>query len=290
MRLFFIILLLSSLFWSACGTKSRSQEARLSKAAPNPVSLDGLWVLSNYMDSILAYRTVARYRRLPPAWHAILIRIEGDSLQAYGSIQDLRIPLGSLDHDTLALFDKRCIAGPSWLSYNASKDRIELRRINPSRPDSQVYSYRRSPELRHLLDSLSGSHLTRNSMTRFFSQQLLAGVYEGLSPDSFKGRKIHFHKQGKVDFGSFNYYYVRSYFGTLHLYGEEDVLYFENKKGSYQILGQYNWRFRGDTLILRSFIPAVFWDSVRQEEVITDYWSLGPDEIRLIKQPKAAEE
>ena len=74
--------------------------------------LNGTWGLTNYFDTIITHKELAKYRMQTPTWFAILIKIEADSLESFGSIEWAKYPL-NITSDTLATLSSD-VSGYNW--------------------------------------------------------------------------------------------------------------------------------------------------------------------------------
>lgn len=240
--------------------------------------ISGLWVMTDYVDSILAHKTISKYRMQWPTWFAILIDIDKDTLRTYGSILDNEEKY-SIENDTLCIF-KRTVSGEWTLTLNQSTRKIELRNTNSGRDstDNKVYVFEKRPEFRFILDTLDKFHKTKTSFTKYFNNEIFTGTYKLLNSNE----DIVFSKNGTVNFQDFDTYEVRVYFGTLHPHKNKDVITFMKYEGEQTFWKQYHWQFFGDTLVLTNFVKeTIIYDD---KEVITDDWILGNDQIKMIKK------
>lgn len=110
-----------------------------------------------------------------------------------------------------------------------------------------------------------------------FANALLDGIYVNSTNRSdtilIRSDKL----SGLSGYDTFN---VHSYFGTLHMYHNLDVIHLRDMDGhsSWQ---PYSWSFRKDLLTLVELVPET---TVYKGAVIeTDYWVPGDKEITLIK-------
>lgn len=189
-------------------------------------SIEGSWVLSSYLDSIVKHKSVSKYRIQQPAWTAIMLDISENDIKCFGSILDKKSE--RLKGDTLAIIEG---INSSWnLIQNDSL--LELSMIDGlGQWDSTIYEYRKSNDLAYLHeDESKGWPLTLDSsLTQFFNKELLSGSYLNIhNKDS-----VQFNEDGRlIGIENFESYEVRNYFGTSHNFEEMDVVRFQNKKNS----------------------------------------------------------
>tara|TARA_R110002050_G_scaffold45957_4_gene108371 strand:+ start:1307 stop:2170 length:864 start_codon:yes stop_codon:yes gene_type:complete len=242
-------------------------------------SLNGLWAMPNYVDSVLAYKTISKYRMQWPTWFAILIEIDNDTLRSYGSILDVETPFDPKS-DTLHVFEKT-VTGQWILTLNEKTKKLELRNSDSQREknDTNVYVLEKRPDLKFLLDTLDHVHYTSTSFTNYFHDQLFAGTYEIIGT----GEQVAFNPSGQIKgFQDFHKYKVDNYFGTLHPYDNLDniTFYRELPENSDEIDWElFKWEFQGDTLILTKFSWELF--NYQGREVRDEIWKLGDTQIKM---------
>lgn len=242
-------------------------------------TLNGVWAMPNYVDSILAYRTISKYRMQWPTWFAILIEIDNDTIKSYGSIHDIVTPFDP-KIDTLHVFDKT-VAGQWILTLNEKTKKLELRNSDSKsdKNDTNVYVLEKRPDLKFLLDTLDYLHNTSTSFTNYFHDQLFSGTYEIIGT----GEQVAFNPSGHIKgFQDFNKYKVDNYFGTLHPYDNLDniTFYRELPENSDEIDWElFKWEFQGDTLILTQFSWELF--NYEGKVVRDDIWELSDEQIKM---------
>ena len=79
--------------------------------------LNGTWGLTNYFDTIIANKELAKYRSIRPTWFAILLQIENDSLKNFGSIENMK---EAFINAGIGQFG----SGWCWLTFN--NDKLEI--------------------------------------------------------------------------------------------------------------------------------------------------------------------
>ncbi len=200
-------------------------------------SLDEYWILTDYYDNILKYKTIAKYRLLPISWQAMLLKISGNKTYASGLINLMfkEIPsdfksdtVGSIDDFWTGVFVLNRITG-----Y------IEAKGISTN-GDDKIYKYRR------VNDSFLKTMLSKDTLwleqvfTQIFIDSILVGRYVSLDNDS---NALQLLSDGRAyGFKGYESFKIHSYFGTLHNFGNEDII---NFSGNF-----YSWKFNGNQFTL----------------------------------------
>lgn len=230
--------------------------------------LKGTWGLTNYFDTIVANKEIAKYRLQTPTWFAILIEIGTDSLENWGSIEQAKYPL-KRSSDTLTVLSSY-VTGYDWYLV---KNGFELQLIpvpNKENTDSTIYIFRKRDDLNYF----TKEGVFEENVTHYFNDQLFKGKYLNIDTK----QEVVFADNGKfIGMKGFNSYEVRNYFGTLHMYHNLDVIYFSNGNGEFK---QYNWVFSGKELLLTEFIHEKVTDE-DGNSYIGEYFVLGKEKIRL---------
>ena len=245
-------------------------------------SLNGLWAMSGYVDSILTYRSISKFRMLKPAWFAILIKIDNDTIKSFGSIQDFVSPFNPKG-DSLHMFEKTT-AGHWILKLNAKTKNLELRNSGSKidHYDTIVYALVKRPDLEFLIDSLDPIHFTSSSFTNYFHDQLYAGTYDVIG----SSEQVTFYPSGQIKgFQDFRRYKVDNYFGTHHPYNNMDNITFYRKlpesSDNYD-WELFKWEINDDTLILTQFNWELF---TYQGRKFREYkWELSDVRIKMLKR------
>ncbi|MDR2921621.1 MAG: carboxypeptidase-like regulatory domain-containing protein [Tannerella sp.] len=211
--------------------------------------LEGNWVLTDYIDNILKYKTIAKYRSNPLALNTWAFRVDKDSLFSTGLLYGFNIASHATtqnNNDTLALIET--FGEPFILSYNKKTDKIKA--TNTKNPHEK-YTYRRATgKLNEILsDTPFDCYQMENSMYDFLVNHLLVGSYEPVS-DYKNIQTLIIQKRGIVKgFKNFDRYHVHTYFGTLHPYNDEDIIAFGSSESEDN--GEiYSWKFSDETLTL----------------------------------------
>jgi len=283
-----LLFILTSLLAVACTTADPSIRNNIvgletDSLQQNTFSIDGLWVMSNFTDSILTNKSIAKYRIQHPTNFAILIDINKDTLRAYGLISDLELTVQN-NSDSICVFKTNTLV--EWiLSLNNKSQQLELRPIQHSNSenDYNVLTFNRRPELEFLIENVDGVPKTRTNFTNYFNDQLFSGTYQiSGTQDSVK-----FSKDGTIS-GLLGYaeFSVDCYFGTLHPFENIDNIVFYKAPliDSRFRSDRFKWSFKGDTLSLTQFIFETEESKVDGRIFRTGDWQLSREEIVLVRR------
>lgn len=236
--------------------------------------LNGTWAMTNYFDTIIANKKLAKYRLQTPTWFAILLEIENDLLKSFGSIDNDQY-LIKRTNDTLTTLTSN-VSGDKWYLILKEPELILIQYPNSERVDSTTYTFRRRDDLNYFSKDNKDFFIIGNNVTNYFNKQLFEGKYI----NSITNNEVIFGENGQL-FGinGFDSYEVRNYFGTLHMHKNLDVITFKNKENNnYK---QYNWIFSDDELLLTEFVyEKVTYDGKTYDG---DYLILGKEKIKLKK-------
>lgn len=282
-----LLLSISLLFASIIvGCQPRGQAHKESKqifsvtSPPNvePYSLNGTWGLTNYFDTILAHREIARFYMQEPAQFGILAQIQADTLFYYGSLHQPVYRIQSKSDSLLG------IIGNSRNTFLLIQAPPYLKLVTKTGSDSSVFLYRKRNDLSYFTkENLDFWGIGRN-VTDYFNANLLAGSY-GLKGQS---RKVTFEPNGTISgLPAYDKFEVDNYFGTHHPFYNKDVVRLHKTDSSGW--KWYNWVFSGDDLTLTEFVPELMEEGGeyrgREDTVhsVSDFYILGDEVIRLKK-------
>ncbi|MDH6307148.1 hypothetical protein M2451_002382 [Dysgonomonas sp. PFB1-18] len=232
--------------------------------------LEGTWGLTNYFDSIAFNKKLAEYRIQPPTWFAILIKIDRDSLECFGSIETAKYPLNR-NNDTLVILSSS-ITGDNWHLIRKDLSLWLIPVINKENTDTTVYTFRKRDDLKPCFENIG---FYRINVAQYFNEILFKGVYIDIKTN----HKIEFADNGRlIGIEGFDTYQVRDYFGTSHPHYNMDVITFSNTDNNE--FKQYNWVFSGDELLLTEFVREELADE-NGDSYEGDFFVLGKEEIIL---------
>jgi hypothetical protein len=234
-------------------------------------NLDGIWALTNYFNSILAEKTISKYRVQIPAWFGILLEIKQDSVSTFGSIHDMHAKAIACQADTLLIFETNW---GEWSVVNHGEQlHLELIPNDDGLVNQTVYIYEKRPDLNNLIARKDQRLKLDLGITTYFNEKLVVGKYL-----NSKGDTIHFQKNGEVQgLRFYNEYWVDNYFGTSHPFQNLDMIVLRNHEN--HVLDYYHWDFKKDLLLLTNYLR----DTVPYEDkwVATDDFVLGEKQFRL---------
>jgi len=279
-----IIFILGFTFLIACNSSQEkfvSASIKTDRSETNNIRIDkhdfdlnGTWGLTNYFDTIIKNRELAKYRLQTPTWFAILLEIENDSLRSYGSINNDEYIIEK-SNDTLITLTSN-ISGDKWYMRVSEPYLILIQSPNSERIDSTIYIFRKRNDLKYFIEEKKDFYIIGNSVTEYFNDRLFKGTY--INEETKK--EIIFGANGQLTgINGFDSYEVRNYFGTLHMHKNLDVVTFKNKQNNES--KQYNWVFSEDELLLTEFVYEQV--SYKGKYYDGDYLVLGKERIRLMK-------
>jgi hypothetical protein len=292
-----IIILFSFAFFSAsCDQPVNPEntevkaEASHNSSSSKMKSIDGFWILSEYIDGIFRDRAIAKHRMYPIAWSSLILQVRNDSLFSTGLLYSTLKEKINAESDTLCSIMEY---SKYTLFYDEQSDKILAKIIEPNPTDKfkeLTYHYRRIEE-EAILDIInnSGWFLKRKfyfeihqSFNDLFIDSLINGKYTSLDSSTF-GKILSLNKRGETDgFQNFNRFGIHDYWGTLHPYQNLDAMLFEdttiekqNILPSKSEFSVFNWVFSGDTLILKE-METDTWDE----------WYLGKRRYKFLKSER----
>lgn len=261
----FLLLLICS-----CNDGPKKNAFQLSDRKPSNklenASLEGQWVLTNYFDSIIKYKSIVKFY-MPPTWFAIVININNDSLTSKGSIRGFEqsIKLNN-NKDSLCILDH--FTGKWILSMNCRQ--LKLTNIssisNNEKLDPTVYTYQKNnySELsqKNADSSNCFKYVFYNQVYKILTNRIIAGTYELLFPKPDSKRIVVFDTIPTCDnyntisnyiknLDNYNYYSLDTYFGTCHYFNNRDVLTLIDDS----LDEHFNWVFNKDILTLTNLVP-----------------------------------
>lgn len=233
---------------------------------------DGWWILHEYHDRIVNNRCIGEFSFEIPVHRSIIIKVTADSVLSWGSVFP-RCATPRSKGDTLTVINGMHITFPLMTSRNKSELFLTCTTDSGT---VRTYHYRRMrsnelPALTKGLDEDTERWQLNKNYQQFFQEELFTGTFTGLNGTSFT-----INSKGEVKgFEKWNTCSVDNFFGTTHWNGKRDRIRFEDSTNTRSFV-DYNWRYKGDTLILRKFIgPDI------------EQYKLGKDEMRYVCSPSA---
>ena len=214
----------------------------------------GTWVLPEFHDSIAVHRRIGRYRRPVPVWTALLLRVDSTVVTCNGILLPRTERYTRWGRDTLLVLEQY---GEQTFVYDARQDRIRVFLRDDTDPKERSMEYRRlRPEEHHLLTGIDSHH--RDSVFAFeenYRKHLVGRLFAGRFEPLDKGQHaFSIDGRGRISgHPIWNEFWFHDYFGTLHPFaGDMDGLVFTDTTKQWpHSTFPFNWRFAGDTLILR---------------------------------------
>jgi len=235
-------------------------------------NINGTWGLTNYFDSIIENKEIAKFRLQTPTWFAILIEIKNDSLKTFGSIEFNQYFIEKANDTLTTLISS--ITEEKWYLIANNQELTLIQYPNSKTIDSTVYIYRKRDDLNYFSKENIDFYIIGKNVTEYFNKQLFEGKYINCETNQV----IVFEDNGKLTgIVGFDSYEVRNYFGTLHPHKNLDVITFSNSKTNES--KEYNWVFSDDKLILTEFINKKVTNN--GETYDGDYYILGREKMKL---------
>lgn len=208
--------------------------------------MNGTWALTNYFDTIIKNKSIAKYRMQGVAMSSIILVVDNDSVSSYGSILNNRWKFNK-SKDTLASI--YCMGSEMWNLFLKEENLCLIQDGNASRLDSTVYMFKRRDDFNYFTTENEDFFVIGKNVTEYFNKELFEGKYI----DEKSGKEVVFEKNGQLrGVQGFDSFEVRNYFGTLHPHKNLDVISFRN--GERNEWKQYNWVFSNDELLLTEFV------------------------------------
>jgi len=209
-------------------------------------TIEGVWGLTSYMDSIVVNKQLAKYRSQFPAWFGILIEIKGDTITSYGSLKNIKTELAN-NQDTLFKFTNT--ESGKWMLLKGKRNLILKQFPNQEETDSNTYFYRQRQDLNFMtINQAKRGNKIQKHITNYFNKQILSGKYR----DSKTKKVVHFLKDGRLEgLRSYTNYNIGSYFGTYHPFKNKDVVILKKKEQKTE--DYFNWKFEDDMVVLTEF-------------------------------------
>lgn len=222
--------------------------------------LNGNWILTDYLDSILTDQTIAKHTRYLIAYEALYLKIEHDTLRSTGLLFNGDSCRINQTIDSIGILKSYYIE--YQLVYDKTSDCIRAIAI-PSKENNpflnKIFTYRRVTENRLAGLDVYNPFLIRKKFHQLFIDSLIAGEYKSLEDGSIMkllpdGTMCGFKKYNEFD--------IHDFFGTLHPFEDYDEITFMDtnyigtnvwphpiEKSRY-----FNWVFKQNKLTLTELI------------------------------------
>jgi hypothetical protein len=285
--LIFVIFGLTSCQLNQNTSSTQNDDSKASTSSKTTKELDGFWILTDYLDSIVKDKAIAKHSQYPISGEMMSFRIQNDSLFSKGIIfRGFKTKI-ILENDTI-----KQIRYPYTFYYNSQSDQIEATPLNLEkrsyfrRTDKEKYTYRRVNEKRLIyilqMRSIEGFH-------QLFIDSLIAGEYRSIE----NGKKLTLtNKYSMNGFKKYNKFEIHDYLEVRELdefeinpFNSYDAIAFREHRGNYSEkdipkwmkIEVFNWKFTGDTLTLTEMK-----DTSRSNTGYSDF-SLGSNKFVFIR-------
>ena len=235
---------------SQSSTNDSFPSTNQSQKTTNASDIDGYYILSEYYDSIMIDKAIAKNSIHKISWTMFAIKIENDSIRALGLVYpETKYSINKIK-DTLLLFSD---FGEWNLFLDKKTGNILANQTKPYGDEPIVktsYHFRKVKEagLINLLKKNNAFEI-RQGLTQLFSDSLLVGEYQRIG--SRINERITFTTSSKIEgFKDFNTFHIHSYFGTYNPYNSNDAIFLESDDKK----EHYNWEINGDSLKLTKFL------------------------------------
>lgn len=226
---------------AACINTTKTQETEVKKEnnQPIPKAAKGIWILSDYMDSIVIDRSIAKHRVKPLSWTALQVEVSDSGLLCYGSINQ-GVFVGGNIGDGITLNEPASGIDIQYV-YDASEDIL----LALNMKDSTVSNYMRSAESFLYKDSGVFWDI-EPKLHSYFVTNAFAGTYVNLATND---TVIFDPKYNMSGIGDFNQYNIDMFMGTSHPFNDGDrITYYGDNTRAINY-----FEFKGDTLVLYSY-------------------------------------
>ena len=270
MKYFLYVFILTGLTSCSGGTIENDSEVldSIEVVSESEITLDGIWGLTNYFDTIVTHRELAKYRMQRPTWFGILLDIRDNQIFSYGSIYN-DSDYYSLNTDTLRTFET--YDGNWWLIKNKT-ELILYQMPNARIVDSTKYIYRKRDDLSYMtknFNKLDKMEKIEPHVRSFFEKYLFHGEYAIKNSNQI----VSFEPDGRIiGLEKYTTYKLDEYFGTYHPFNNNDALFLEVDSSEYYDV--WNWKFYENELILTKF---------KEDPKNADDFVVGTEKIILVK-------
>lgn len=255
------------------------QSEKQTASIPNNenLNIDGYWILTNYIDKINETKAIQlQVMQNKLTWDAIIFKIENDSIETHGLIMKHKIAF-SKNLDSLTT-----LTGMGEYILNFDKTANLIFAFEKSGVDTVKYTFRRIKENeRRLVNDIDGKpffeQLSQNFYA-YFIETVISGTYRPLTK-SKDISKLELLANGKINgFRKFDEYSIHDYFGTLHPFPGDAIIFTDTKKEIKENQPSdnseaYKWEFKNDTLILTEYVTEDY-----------ERYKLGTTQYKFVRQ------
>lgn len=226
------------------------------------LSIDGYWIMTNYLDKINETKSIepqVRQHRL--AWDAIILKVERDSIETHGLIMKTKVAFSkNVDSFTTLI-------GMGNYRLNFDKTDNSIYAVDLSGVDTVRYKFRKIKDNeKRLVENIDGKPFFEQLSLNFYNyfiETFISGTFRPLSK-SKSTSTLNLLTNGKMNgFKNFDEYSIHDYFGTLHPFPGDAIIFTDTKKEIKENQPPdnsevYKWEFKNDTLILTEYLTEDF--------------------------------
>jgi hypothetical protein len=249
LKVFIYIIFLIPIILTSCDNNPSMHKSSESAIVAKG-KLDGNWILTEYYDSILTGKSIAKNRLHEISWNMFAFKIDGENLTSLGILYPKTKYKINQSKDTLLTFKEdqtySLKFNPTKNLINAFKHKFE----GNNSLSSSSYTFRRVNEKR--LQSIlknNNPFAVREELTKLFEDSLIVGEYYRIDSPVSESISLLPNKKMK-GFRNFYKYNLHCYFGTYHPYQNYDEITFYSQDKT----ANYSWQFKGDTLKLTELV------------------------------------
>jgi len=271
-QLIFIFSILT--LFTFCGQTEKKVNYILNK---DKLNLDGYWILTNYIDKITETKSIEpQVRQLRLTWDAIIFKIDNDTIETHGLIMANKYPISN-NLDSLTSLNA---GGKYKLTYSNIDNTIVAQ--DHSGSDSVTYKFRKINQDEHgLVKNIDGNPFfeqLEQNFCDYFIDIIFSGTYRPLTKTKSVLKMNLLPNETVNGFKSFDSYSIHDYFGTLHPFSGDAIIFTDSKKEIKENQPPddsetFKWEFRNDTLILTEYLTEDF-----------ENYNLGKKQYTFIKE------
>lgn len=241
------------------------------------LEIEGYWILTNYIDKINETKSIepqVMQNRL--TWDAIILKVEKDSIETHGLIMKSKLAF-SKNIDSLTT-----LKGMGNYKLNFDKTNNSIYAVDLSGVDTVIYRFRKiRDEEKRLVENIDGKPFFEQLSQNFydyFIETITAGTYRPLTK-SKDISTLNLTTNGIMNgFKKFDEYSIHDYFGTLHPFPGDAIIFTDTKKEIKENQPPdnseaYKWEFKNDTLILTEYVTEDY-----------ERYKLGTTQYKFVRQ------
>lgn len=257
-----------------CG---QSEKQTTSSPKNDNLKIEGYWILTNYIDKINETKSIepqVMQNRL--TWDAIILKVENDSIETHGLIMKSKVAF-SKNIDSLTTLTGM---GKYKLSFDKVNNSIYVADLSGA--DTVRYKFRKiRDDEKRIVENIDGKpffeQLSQN-FYEYFIETIFLGTYKPLTKSNDIST-LNLLPNGKINgFKFFDEYSIHHYFGTLHPFPGDAIIFTDTKKEIKENQPPdnseaYKWEFKNDTLILTEYVTEDY-----------ERYKLGTTQYKFVRQ------